>query len=150
MGGMRKLNVDDHRQTMPAGATAPIAYTINAVAASQPLKVTLAYTDYPGIPDSPPSAQPSVTDSTTWSAPRLVNDLDLTVTGPSGTYLRNVFTNGAPSTAGMADKRNTVELVLLAMPTAGTYRITVKPVSIVQANQDFALVVTGAFDSVGG
>ncbi|HMJ51559.1 MAG TPA: S8 family serine peptidase [Polyangiaceae bacterium] len=149
-GGERKLYVDDHRQGMPAGATTPFTYTVNSVAASQPLKVTLTYTDYPGMPDSPPSALPSVTDSATWGAARLVNDIDLTVTGPSGTYLGNVFTNGASATGGASDKRNNVEQVLLATPMAGTYTITVTPTTIVQANQDFALVVTGAFQSVSG
>jgi MYXO-CTERM domain-containing protein len=147
-GGARKLYVDDHRQGMPAGATTPFTYTVNAVEASQPLKVTLTYTDFPGMPDSPPTS-PSVTSATTWTAARLVNDIDLTVTGPSGTYLGNVFTNGASSTGGARDTRNNVEQVLVAMPTAGTYTITVKPVNIVQGNQDFALVVTGAFQSVG-
>jgi MYXO-CTERM domain-containing protein len=148
-GGARKLYLDDHRQGMAAGAMAPFTYTVNAVEASQALKITLTYTDYPGMPDTPPSSLPSVTNSATWSAPRLVNDIDLTVTGPSGTYLGNVFTNGASSTGGTADQRNNVEQVLLAMPMAGTYTITVKPVKIVQGNQDFALVVTGAFQSVG-
>jgi MYXO-CTERM domain-containing protein len=147
-GGERKLYIDDHRQVMPAGATAPFTYTVNAVAATLSLKVTLAYTDYPGMPDSPPSS-PSVTDSATWNAARLVNDIDLTVAGPSGTYLGNVFTNGVSSTGGTSDKRNNVEQVLIATPTAGTYTITVKPANIVQGNQDFALVVTGAFQSVG-
>ncbi|HMI82608.1 MAG TPA: S8 family serine peptidase [Polyangiaceae bacterium] len=149
-GGARKLYIDDHRQGVAAGATAAFTYTVNAVEASQALKVTLTYTDYPGMPDSPPMAQPSVTDAMTWSAPRLVNDIDLSVTGPSGTYLGNVFMDGASSTGGTGDKRNNVEQVLLAAPTAGTYTITVKPVSIVQGNQDFALVVTGAFQSVSG
>ena len=149
-GGARKLYIDDHRQVMPAGATTPFTYTVNAVAASEALKVTLAYTDFPGMPDSPPAALPSVTDSATWSAPRLVNDIDLSVTGPSGTYLGNVFANGASATGGTGDKRNNLEQVLIATPTAGTYTITVKPVNIVQANQDFALVVTGAFQSVTG
>jgi MYXO-CTERM domain-containing protein len=93
---------------------------------------------------------PSVTNATTWSAPRLVNDIDLSVSGPSGMYLGNVFTNGSSSTGGMPDKRNNVEQVLIATPMAGTYTITVTPVNIVQGNQDFALVVVGAFQNVGG
>ena len=40
-GGARKLYVDDHRQGMPAGATAPFTYTVSGVEASQPLKITL-------------------------------------------------------------------------------------------------------------
>jgi MYXO-CTERM domain-containing protein len=149
-GGARKLYVDDHRQGMPAGATTPFTYTVSGVEASQSLKITLAYTDYPAMPDSPPSALPSVTASTSWNAPRLVNDIDLSVTGPAGTFLGNVFTNGSSSTGGMADRRNNLEQVLIAAPMAGTYTITVRPVNIVQGNQDFALVVVGAFQSVGG
>ena len=149
-GGARKLWIDDHRQGVPVGSTQAFTYTVNGVEAGQSLKVTLTYTDYPGMPDSPPMTQPSVTDSATWSAPRLVNDVDLTVTGPSGTYLGNVFMNGASTTGGTSDKRNNVEQVLLAMPAAGTYTITVKMTTIVQGPQDFALVVTGAFQSVGG
>jgi MYXO-CTERM domain-containing protein len=148
-GGARKLYIDDHRQTFAAGATSSITYTVNAVEAGQSLKVTLSYTDFPGMPDSPPSS-PSVTNAATWNASRLVNDLDLTVVGPSGTFLGNVFTNGESSAGGMTDKRNNVEQVLIAAPMAGAYTITVKATNIVQAGQDFALVVTGAFANVGG
>jgi hypothetical protein len=148
-GGARKLYVDDHRKGIAAGATAPFTYTLNGVDAGQPLKVTLAWTDYPGTPDAP-AAAPSVTDPATWNAPRLVNDLDLTVTGPSGTYAGNVFANGVSATGGAADKRNNLEQVLLAAPSAGTYTVVVTPVSIVQGDQEFALVITGAWQSVGG
>jgi hypothetical protein len=143
-GGARKLLVDDHRAGIAAGATTPVTYTLNNVTAAQPLKVTLVWTDYPGLPDSPPAA-PTLGDSSTWAMPRLVNDLDLTVKGPSDTYLGNVFTDGVSTTGGKADSRNTVEQILLAAPAPGTYTITVAPTSIVQAGQDFALVVTGAW-----
>jgi hypothetical protein len=149
--GMRKLMVDDHRATMAAGATTPVTYTMKGVTAGQPLKVTLVWTDYPGVPDSPPASQPNIDDPSTWNAARLVNDLDLTVKGPADTYLGNVFTDGASSTGGTADRRNNVEQVLLAAPAPGDYTITVNPFSIVQDGQDFALVVTGAWGgSTGG
>ena len=143
--GTRKLFVDDHRETMAAGATTPVTYTIKGVTAGQALKVTLTWTDYPGVPDSPPTSQPTIGDSTTWNAASLVNDLDLTVKGPADTYLGNVFMDGASATGGMADRRNNVEQVLLTAPVAGDYTITVTPFSIVQSGQDFALVVTGAW-----
>jgi hypothetical protein len=150
-GGARKLLVDDHRGTMAAGATTPVTYTLKGVTAGQPLKVTLAWTDYPGVPDSPPTGPETIDDAATWSAARLVNDLDLTVKGPSDTYLGNVFTDGASSSGGTADRRNNVEQVLIAAPAAGDYTITMTPFSIVQDGQDFALVVTGAWDgSTGG
>jgi hypothetical protein len=141
-GGARKLMVDDHRAPWAAGATTPVTYSVTGVAAGQLLKATLVWTDYPGIPDSPPSAQPNIDDPASWNAALLVNDLDLKVEGPSGTYLGNVFTNGASSTGGAADRRNNVEQVLLTSTAAGDYTITVTPFSIVQAGQDFALVVT--------
>ena len=148
-GGARKLFVDDHRQGWSAGATAPLTYTFDAVDVTQPLKVTLVWTDYPGTPDSPP-ASPSVGNASTWNAARLINDLDLSVSGPSGVYLGNVFQSGISSTGGAADRRNNVEQVLLTAPAAGTYTIVVQPFSIVQGSQDFALVVTGSWQGAGG
>jgi uncharacterized membrane protein YgcG len=148
--GTRKLMVDDHRETMAAGATTPVTYTLKAVTAGQPLKVTLTWTDFPGVPDSPPKEQPNVDDPSTWNAARLVNDLDLTVKGPGETYLGNVFAEGASSTGGMPDRRNNVEQVLLRAPTDGDYTITVTPFSIVQDGQDFALVVTGTWSGPTG
>jgi hypothetical protein len=141
-GGVRRLRIDDHRATWAAGATTPVTYTVTGVTAGQQLKATLVWTDYPGVPDSPPSAQPVIDDPSTWNAARLVNDLDLKVQGPSGTYLGNVFTDGASTTGGTADRRNNVEQVLIAATAAGDYTITVTPFSIVQDGQDFALVVT--------
>jgi hypothetical protein len=148
--GTRKLMVDDHREGMEAGATTPISYTLTGVTAGEPLKVTLVWTDFPGVPDSPPAAKPNADDPSTWSAAQLVNDLDLVVKGPSdATYLGNVFSEGASNSGGAADRRNNVEQVLIAAPAGGDYTITVTPHAIVQAGQDFALVVTGAW-SAGG
>jgi hypothetical protein len=148
--GTRKLFVDDHRDTMAAGATTPVTYTLKGVTAGQELKVTLAWTDYPGVPDSPPAMQPTIGDSTTWNAARLVNDLDLTVKGPSDTYLGNVFMDGASTTGGTADRRNNVEQVLITAPADGDYTITVTPYSIVESGQDFALVATGTWTGMTG
>ena len=105
--------------TWAAGATTPVTYAVQGVTAGQPLKVTLVWTDYPGVPDSPPPALPTIDDPATWTAAQLVNDLDLTVKGPSDTYLGNVFTNGASATGGTADRRNNVEQVLIASARGG-------------------------------
>jgi hypothetical protein len=149
--GTRKLMIDDHRATWAAGATTPVTYTVKGVTAGQALKVTLVWTDFPGVPDSPPEAQPSIDNPDSWSAAQLVNDLDLTVKGPMDTYLGNVFMGGFSATAGTPDRRNNVEQVLLEAPTAGDYTITVTPHSIVQDGQDFALAVTGEWSaSTGG
>ncbi|HAK61246.1 MAG TPA: hypothetical protein DCO77_12850, partial [Nitrospiraceae bacterium] len=97
---------------------------------ARPLKVTLVWTDFPGS---------EVAERA------LVNDLDLTVTGPDGTttYIGNVFDNGVSVTGGLADRLNVEEQVLLEAPEAGTYTIMVNASNIPNGPQPFALVITG-------
>lgn len=106
-------------------------YTVNGSA--QPFKVTLAWTDFPSTPAA---------------NPHLNNDLDLIVAGPSGTFKGNVFAGGVSATGGSADRRNTLEQVLLASPAAGIYTVTVRAINVPNGPQPFALVVTG--DAVPG
>ncbi|MDC8011317.1 S8 family serine peptidase [Tahibacter soli] len=111
-------------------------YTIANVAASQELRATLTWYDI--------EAQPG-------NALSLVNNLDLEVIGPGGTYLGNVFTTGVSTTGGTADVRNTVEQFRLTAPTAGSYTFRVKGTNVPggsRANTDrqgYALAVSGAF-----
>jgi len=85
------------------------------------LYITLVWTD--------PPAQAS-------AAQTLVNDLDLQVTGPTGTLLGN---GGAGP-----DRKNNVETIRLENPTAGAYVITVQAqrVNGTFGAQPFALVAT--------
>jgi len=104
------------------------SYTLE-VQAGQPLKATLGWTDFPSTPAA---------------STNLVNDLDLEVTGPTGTLWRgNVFASGASTTGGTADRRNTLEQVLLTVPAAGTYTVTVRSFNVPNGPQPYALVVTG-------
>jgi hypothetical protein len=68
------------------------------------------------------------------AAKTLVNNLDLSVTGPGGAY----FGNGGTA----ADAVNTVETVRLSSPAAGQYIVTVRATSVNAAfgTQPFALV----------
>ena len=93
----------------------------NVSNSSEPLRVTLVWSDYPGAP---------------FAGVTLVNNLDLTVTGPGGTY----YGNGAP------DNRNNVEQVELVSPSVGQYTITINGTNIPQGPQPFALVISGALD----
>jgi subtilisin family serine protease len=102
--------------------------TFNVTTTGGPLKVTLVWTDYP---------------STDTAAINLVNDLDLTVSGPSGTFRGNVFSGGWSATGGSADRRNNVENVYIQNPAAGTYTVTVSGYNIPNGPQKFALVVDG-------
>ncbi|NJD52273.1 MAG: PGF-pre-PGF domain-containing protein [Candidatus Methanoperedens sp.] len=88
---------------------------------SEPFRVTLVWSDYPGVP---------------YAGITLVNNLDLTVTGPNGTY----YGNGAP------DIRNNVEQVELVSPPLGLYTIRINGTNIPQGPQPFALVISGALD----
>jgi subtilisin family serine protease len=95
------------------------------------LKVTLVWHD--------PASQ-------TGAAKNLVNDLDLVVTNPSGqTILPQAEGDDSPSAQGAPtskDSLNTVEQVVIANPTAGTYTISVIGTSIPQGPQPFAIVAT--------
>jgi hypothetical protein len=128
-GQARKLWVKDAAAPFATGAVGQNRTYSFAVAAGEPLKVTLAWTDYPSTP--------AVT-------PNLNNDLDLIVTGPKGIVWKgNVFADGASVTGGDADRLNTLEQVLLPAPRTGTYKVTVHAVNVPNGPQPFALVVTG-------
>ena len=102
--------------------------TFNVTPTGGPLKVTLVWSDYP---------------STETATINLVNDLDLTVSGGSGTFLGNVFSGGWSATGGSADRRNNVENVYIQSPGAGTYTLTVNAYNVPNGPQKFALVVDG-------
>ncbi|HSL16482.1 MAG TPA: S8 family serine peptidase [Methylomirabilota bacterium] len=102
---------------------------------SQPLKVTLAWSDAPGAVGANPA---------------LVNNLDLTVATGGSTYLGNVFSGGWSTTGGSADTINNLENVFVASP-GGSAIITIDATAIVgdgvpyngdTTDQDFALVCT--------
>ncbi len=115
--------------------------TVEVADAGVPLRVTVAWTDAPGLPGQDP-------------APALVNDLDLVVVAPDGTtYLGNVFDGGASVPGGGPDRLNNLENVWLPAPQAGTYTIEVVahripadgvPGLAGATDQDFALVVRNA------
>src|ERR1043166_4258982 len=110
------------------GATGQTKTFTVQVAAGQALRATLAWTDFPSTPAA---------------SVNLNNDLDLTVSGPSGTFLGNVFANSQSTTGGTADRRNNVEQVTINAPVAGTYTITVRAFNVPSSAQPFALVVSG-------
>jgi hypothetical protein len=106
----------------------------NVTSTGGPLKVTLVWSDYP---------------STDTASVNLVNDLDLTVSGPSGTFLGNVFSGGWSATGGTADRRNNVENVYIQSAAAGTYTVTVNAFNVPNGPQKFALVVDGGTFGAG-
>jgi hypothetical protein len=128
-GQARRLWVKDDAPSFPTGSTNADRTFTFTVAAGQSFKATLAWTDFPSTPAA---------------NPHLNNDLDLIVTTPGGTTLRgNVFSAGQSASGGSADRRNTLEQVLLTNPVAGTYTVTVRSFTVPNGPQPFAVVVTG-------
>ena len=131
-GESRELFAEDDSTgfaTGSSGASRSFGFTVSG---GEPLKATLTWTDFPATP---------------LASPTLVNDLDLVVTGPGGTYRGNVFSGGASTTGGSADRLNTVEQVLLANPPAGSYTVEVRSFTVPSGPQPFSLVVTGALSA---
>jgi uncharacterized membrane protein/subtilisin family serine protease len=98
---------------------------------SNPLKVTLAWSDVPGMVNSDK---------------HLVNDLDLELVDPDGKlYSGNAFKDGKSevNTTFKPDRVNNVEGVLLDAPKAGLWNLRVRAHNVPQGSQDFALVVSG-------
>jgi serine protease AprX len=87
-----------------------------------PLRVVLAYSDYPGA--------------------ALVNDLNMIVHSPSGRiYSGNQAAEGTLRT----DNRNNVEVVHVARPATGQWRIEIVGSNVPQGPQPYALVRLGHF-----
>jgi hypothetical protein len=134
-GQSRETWVRDDTTGFATGSTATQSWTFT-VGSGEAFKATLAWTDFPSTPAA---------------SVNLVNDLDLTVTGPTGTIWRgNVFASGQSTTGGTSDRRNTLEQVLLSVPAAGTYTVSVKAFNVPSGPQPFALVVTGDVAAGGG
>lgn len=118
----------NEEKALQTGEGQSYSYTVKN---GQPLKVTLAWTDYPANPTA---------DKT------LVNDLDLVVKGPDGTEVLGNHMLGAKT----ADRINNVENVVIAAPKDGIYTVTVKAHNVPQGPQRFALVVGGNVDGGSG
>jgi subtilisin family serine protease len=126
-GDARKLRIEEHADGLATGETA--SYTVT-VAAGQSLRIMVAWNDRPGAAGANPA---------------IINDLDLEVTGPGGTYLGNAFVgNQVPPNQGSADRRNVEEAVYINSPQAGTYTITVRGANVPDGPQPFAVVATFA------
>ncbi len=105
------------------------SYAFEVSGDSVPLRVTLAWTDYP---------------ADAYAEDAAVNNLDLVVTAPNcDEYKGNVFTSGESATGGSYDEINNLEQVHLLAPVPGTYSVTIRGAAVNQATQGFALVVTG-------
>lgn len=114
---------------------------------TKPLKVTIVWTDPPGVASQFASIDPTNA--------MLVNDLDLRVISPGGItnapwilnpdlVAKSAIARGTAATTG-DDDRNNVEQVFIAIPTSGNYtvRVTHKGTLHGSTPQAFSLVASG-------
>ncbi|MCK6457188.1 MAG: S8 family serine peptidase [Phycisphaerae bacterium] len=136
-GDTRMLVVLDDKWNANGLSTGQSAnYNVTVTGSSEPLKVTLVWTEEAAAVNANPA---------------YINNLNLTVTAPGpATYLGNVFSGGQSATGGSADLVNNVEQVLLNAPSPGSYTITVNApvVNTTGLKQGYALLVTGQVASV--
>jgi uncharacterized protein (TIGR03437 family) len=126
-GDRRQLNIlaDVYNGATAADTTRPAAnaaittgvthiYQLTNVTATEPLRITLVWSDPKG---------------SVGSQVALVNNLDLEVTDPGGNVYRGNanFSNSysQPANGAAFDSRNPVEAVYIASPVAGTYTVRV-------------------------
>jgi hypothetical protein len=136
-GGPRRLFIDDVKNSAGLHKEESKTYEIRIQDDSQPLKITLCWSDPP----------PGV-----FAGERvLVNDLDLIVTSPGPVaqtfYGNNIDTDTGFSKIGkVRDDKNNVEMVIIRNPTPGPWKITVKSTAtnVGESGQGFALVATAS------
>jgi len=116
-------------QTAGVSTNGVATYQANVTSSGAPLKVSVVWSDY---------------TSTETATKNLVNDLDVTLTSPSGVVYRgNVFSGGWSATGGSADRTNNVENVYIQAAASGTWKIEVRGYNVPNGPQPFALVVDG-------
>lgn len=129
-GDPQNLVVWDIRHANGLGTGETDTYTMNVTSNTQPLRITLAWTE-------PPAAANAAIPT--------INDIDLRVTAPDGTtfFLGNDFNAGQSRANGTTiDGINNVEMVLVNTPQLGQYVIQVTGTAINQGSQGYALVAT--------
>jgi len=127
-GDAKKLWVKDDTVGLQTGDSA--MFEIEVTESSEPFRVALVWSDYPGTP---------------YSYPILINNLDLTVIDPAGTeYKGSVYSGGQSVPGGSYDTLNVEECVRRNSPMTGRWKIKVKARNVPQGPQPFALAVTGA------
>jgi subtilisin family serine protease len=136
-----KLRVSESRVSTTT-TTVTYDFTWDGVS---PIRATLCWTD-------PAGTSTTSLDSRT---SRLVNNLDLAITGPDGTTYQpyvmpfvGVWTQASmaqAATRGLNSTDNVEQVYLAAPPTAGVYRAVVSfRGTLTSGQQDFGLIITGS------
>lgn len=124
----RGIWVDDRSVLSSTGNTK--SYSFNITTPDQPFKVVVVWSDERG---------------SRFSNTQLVNDLDLTVTTPSGTeYKGNQFSQGRSIVGGTHDDLNNVEVVLIDNAEMGLWTVQIRDGGHAGSKaQPYAVAVSG-------
>ncbi len=131
-GSSIQLRVDDHRDGIVTGGVVTHAYD---VAAGEPLRATLVWTDYPASLNA---------------ATARVNELKLEVIDPAGNLWFQTLSpaSGLPvptdNPADPHDTANVEERLVFSSPAPGRWVVRVRGADVPMGPQPFALVVRGA------
>lgn len=130
-GAKRRIFMADVRNASGLSKEKSLVHRIEVKDKSEPLKITLVWTD--------PPAQVN-------AGKALVNDLDLVVTSPGGTTYRGNanFSEGfsQPQPNPVDPDPNNVEMVIVAAPDPGTWMLTVEGREVNAGLQGYALVAS--------
>jgi len=124
---IRKLTV--YQETVSTGQYDEWVVAVNNQ--SEPLKITVVWTDYP---------------ATAGANPAIINNLDLLVTGPNVVvYHGNQYTSGQSTPGASAwDNRNVEECVRRNVPETGNWTIRVTGTAVPSGTrQPYAVVISG-------
>jgi len=133
-GDTRKLIIKD--DTIGVGTGQSVIDSFGVISSTMPLRVTVAWTD---------------TAAAANANPTLINDLNVTLTAPGGTYYRGNIYSGGQSQANPStwDNRNVEECFRVNSPATGTWRLTIAGQTVPNAPMGFAYAITGGIGFVG-
>ncbi|HEX7321048.1 MAG TPA: S8 family serine peptidase [bacterium] len=126
-GDTRKLIIKDDTIGVTTGVSITDSFMVNSAI---PLRVCVVWTD---------------TAAATSANPTLVNDLNVLLTNPGGTYYRGNQYTGGQSTAnpGSWDNRNVEECCRVNSPTTGKWKLTITGQTVPNGPMGYAYAVTG-------
>ncbi len=132
-GDTRKLIAHEVRNELGLSTGETDSFCVAVTDGGEPLRLTLAFTDPPGDLSS---------------ADPVVNDLNLEILGASGNFFGNVFSGGESQHGGLPDPKNSVEQILVRLPSTGRHTIRVIGHGVRMGRQGYGLVITGALEEV--
>ncbi|MCK5773017.1 MAG: S8 family serine peptidase, partial [Thermoplasmata archaeon] len=120
------LRYIDNKTGLTTGSTHSRKYTISSNGPDA--IITLVWSDYPG---------------SNTSSIKLVNDMDMIVTGPDGAEYHGNDLSSPYN--GSHDRINNVERIRIPDPAAGIYTVNITGYSVSSGPQPYAVVMTGDF-----